>query len=182
MKIEEFKISGLKLITPRVFQDERGFFCERFNLQQFKDLQIPTNYIQDNFSRSKKDVLRGLHYQNNPSQMKLVTCLRGKVLDVALDIRKDSPTYGHHQAVVLDGEIPQWFLIPAGFAHGFLVLSEEPADFYYKVDNYYNPFGEGSILWNDPDLGINWQNSSPLVNGKDQKAHTWKSFQEINPF
>jgi dTDP-4-dehydrorhamnose 3,5-epimerase len=183
MKIDQFEIQGLKLITPRIFGDDRGFFCERFNTKAFSEMGLPTNLIQDNFSRSKSGVLRGLHYQNNPSQLKLVTCLRGKVFDVAVDLRRDSPTFGKHQSVILDGDNPQWFLIPAGFAHGFLVMSDEPADFFYKVDNYYHPAGEGSILWNDPDLGIDWPAEvKPFLNAKDLAASRWSDFVKINPF
>ena len=176
MKVEKFEIEGPLLIEPRLFKDERGFFVERFREDQLREIGIQNHFIQDNFSRSEWKVLRGLHYQYDKPQSKLVTCTRGTILDVAVDIRKSSPTFGQAVQVELSGDNPQWLWIPAGFAHGFAVLSEEGADLLYKVDAPYNPKGEGAIRWDDPDLKINWTVSNPLVSERDQGA---MSFMEL---
>lgn len=167
MEIIEFPIKGLKLIKLKTFHDERGFFTERFNLTKFKELGLPTNFVQDNFSRSKYGVLRGLHYQTDPAQGKLVTCLSGEIFDVAVDIRKDSPTYGQHVSVTLKGDDPSWFWIPAGFAHGFCVTSKEGADTMYKVDSFWNPKSEKCILSTSPSLNINWPIKEFILAPKD---------------
>lgn len=167
MEIIEFPIKGLKLIKLKAFHDDRGFFTERFNLEKFKELGLPTEFVQDNFSRSKYGVLRGLHYQTDPAQGKLVTCLNGEIFDVAVDIRKDSPTYGQHVSVTLRGDEPSWFWIPAGFAHGFCVTSKEGADVLYKVDNTWNLKNEGCFAWNSPMLQIKWPILPNLISPKD---------------
>lgn len=174
MEVIEFPIEGLKLIKHKAFHDERGFFVERFNEMKFKELGLPTAFVQDNFSRSKYGVLRGLHYQTNPSQGKLVTCLHGEVFDVAVDIRKNSPTYGQHVSVVLKGDEPAWFWIPGGFAHGFCVTSKEGADVAYKVDCLWSPKSEGSIKWNSAELKIEWPIAKPVLSEKDQKNTPFK--------
>lgn len=181
MKVEKFNIEGLMLIEPKVFNDPRGFFTERFREDQFKEIGIETHFIQDNFSRSDYKILRGLHYQYDKPQSKLVTCLRGKVLDVAVDIRKDSKTFGKSIQITLGGEKPQWLWIPKGFAHGFSVLSKEGADILYKVDVSYNPKGEGGIMWNDPDLNIKWGVTDPLISDRDQKAISFVQYKAAIP-
>lgn len=170
MEIIEFPIKGLKLIKLKAFHDERGFFTERFNLTKFKELGLPTEFVQDNFSRSKYGVLRGLHYQMDPAQGKLVTCLSGEIFDVAVDIRKDSPTYGQHVSVTMKGDEPSWFWIPTGFAHGFCVTSKEGADVLYKVDAVYNPKSEKSFLWSSNSIKIQWPVENPLLSLKDKAS------------
>ncbi len=182
LEIQKFEIEGLLLLTPKSFSDDRGFFVERYNETRFREAGLPTKFVQDNFSRSKAGVLRGLHYQQGPTQLKLVTCLSGEILDVAVDLRKSSPTFGMHQSVKLSGTKPQWLLVPAGFAHGFLVTSKDAADVMYKVDNYYSPAAEGAILWNDLELGIDWHSVNPNVSAKDQQARKWNEFKNFNPF
>lgn len=157
MNIQETKIKGCFIIEPKVFGDERGYFFESYSKKTFIDaIGSDIEFVQDNQSKSKYGVLRGLHFQKGvDAQSKLVRVLSGRVLDVAVDLRSDSETYGEHVAVELSAENKKQFFIPKGFAHGFVVLSET-AEFYYKVDNYYAPQSEGGILYNDPELKINW--------------------------
>ncbi|MDH4330089.1 MAG: dTDP-4-dehydrorhamnose 3,5-epimerase [Candidatus Moranbacteria bacterium] len=175
MKIEKTKIDGLLIITPEVFGDDRGFFVETFNKKRYEEAGIVDQFVQDNLSGSQKGVLRGLHFQREPfAQGKLIQVVRGRVLDVAVDIRKDSETFGQHVSVELSGENKKQFWIPAGFAHGFVAL-EDDTIFSYKCTNAYNPESEGSILWNDEKLGIDWKLEengidAPIVSEKDQKA------------
>lgn len=173
--MQTFSIEGPKLLKLKKFADNRGFFVERYKDAFAQELGIKGNFVQDNFSNSKKNVLRGLHYQHSPGQGKLVTCLSGEIFDVAVDIRKNSPTFGQHVSVVLNSEDPALFWIPAGFAHGFLVRSES-ADVMYKVDCLYNAKNEGSLIWNDPDLKINWGIDSPLLSDKDAVAPGFKEY------
>lgn len=175
MQVQTFPIEGVKLITLKSFSDDRGFFVERYKHAEFAEIGI-SDLIQDNFSRSKPGVLRGLHYQWDKPQGKLVTALSGVIFDVAVDIRRNSPTYGKHVSVVLEGMNPSWFWIPAGFAHGFCALGESPADVLYKVNNYWNGAGEGGILWNDSDLGIQWPIAEPLLSRKDQVSQTFADY------
>ncbi len=150
-------IEGVVIIEPRVFGDERGYFMETWSQKDFDEQVRPIKFVQDNESKSKYGVLRGLHFQKGEhAQSKLVRVLKGRVLDVAVDIRKGSPTFGKHVSVELTGDNHRQFFIPRGFAHGFVVLSEE-AIFQYKCDNLYAPQSEGAIAWNDPALGIDWQ-------------------------
>nr|BFD66490.1 dTDP-4-dehydrorhamnose 3,5-epimerase [Bdellovibrio sp. HAGR004] len=167
METIEFPIKGLILIKLKTFHDDRGFFTERFNLKKFNDLGLPTEFVQDNFSRSKYGALRGLHYQTDPAQGKLVTCLAGEIFDVAVDIRKDSPTYGQHVSVTLRGDEPSWLWIPEGFAHGFCVTSKDGADVLYKVNQPWNQGSEGCFAWNSPKLNIQWPILPQLVSSKD---------------
>lgn len=167
MEIRKYEIDGPLLIELKTFKDNRGFFAERFNEASFNKLGLPTNFIQDNFSKSHYGVLRGLHYQFDPPQGKLVSCTRGEIFDVAVDIRKNSPTFGKYISTVLSGEKPSLFWIPPGFAHGFCVLSTEGADVLYKVDNLWNGAGEGCILWNDKTIGIKWPIDNPILSQKD---------------
>jgi dTDP-4-dehydrorhamnose 3,5-epimerase len=175
MKITSFHIQGPLHIELKSFADDRGFFVERYKKDPFKELGIP-DLIQDNFSRSKPGVLRGLHYQWDQPQGKLVTATKGKIFDVAVDIRKDSPTLGQSISVILDGDSPSWFWIPAGFAHGFCVISETEADVMYKVNNYWNPKAESGIVWNDQDFNIQWPIKNPLLSAKDAVMQTFKNY------
>lgn len=157
MEIIKTAIEGVIIIKPRVFNDDRGYFFESFSLREFEEKVSKTVFVQDNESKSSYGVLRGLHFQKPPyAQSKLVRVVKGSVLDVAVDIRKGSPTFGQHVAVELTEENKRQLFIPRGFAHGFVVLSPEVV-FQYKCDNFYAPQHEGAILWNDPDLAIDWR-------------------------
>lgn len=157
MEIIDTTIEGVKIIEPRIFGDARGYFFESFSQREFEEKVCKTTFVQDNESKSIAGVVRGLHFQKPPfTQSKLVRVVRGAVLDVAVDIRKGSPTYGQHVAVELTEDNHRQFFVPRGFAHGFAVLSDE-AIFQYKCDNYYAPQSEGAIAWNDPALGIDWR-------------------------
>lgn len=172
MEIIKTQIEGVVIIEPRLFKDERGYFFESFNQKEFEDKVCKTKFIQDNESKSSYGVVRGLHFQKPPfAQSKLVRVVKGAVLDVAVDIRKGSPTFGQHVAVELTEDNHRQFFIPRGFAHGFSVLSKEVI-FQYKCDNFYAPQSEGAIAWDDPDLGIDWQISIDdiLLSEKD-KSH-----------
>ena len=153
--VETCHIEGLKVITPTVFGDERGYFMETYNYNDFKEAGIPEVFVQDNQSASKKGVLRGLHFQIQYPQDKLVRVIRGEVFDVAVDMRKGSPTYGQWYGARLSEENKKMFFIPKNFAHGFLVLSDY-AEFTYKCTDFYHQNDEVGILWNDPDIGIEW--------------------------
>jgi dTDP-4-dehydrorhamnose 3,5-epimerase len=174
VKVSNLEMDGLRVIELQVFGDARGFFVERFNLGKFKDAGLPTNFVQDNHSRSSPGILRGLHYQYNPPQTKIVGVTRGKIWDVVVDLRPASKTFLKHFGIELSDENGRLLLIPSGFAHGFCVLGDEPADVLYKVDTFYNPKGEAGILWNDPDLGISWPISDPLVSDRDKKLLSLK--------
>lgn len=180
--IRELKLQGLKILDLKVFSDDRGFFTERFRVDWMQDLGLKTEFIQDNFSRSKFRTLRGLHFQHSPGQSKLVTCLTGKILDVVVDIRQESPTFGHSEKIELCGDQPQVLFVPAGFAHGFLVTSEAGADVLYKVDSFYNPKTEGAIRWNDPELNIEWSCENPLLSAKDAVAPLWSQYKQMPKF
>lgn len=172
MNIIETNIEGVIIIEPRLFEDERGYFFESFNQKEFQEKVCKTTFIQDNESKSSYGVIRGLHFQKPPfAQSKLVRVVKGSVLDVAVDIRKGSPTFGQHVAVELTEDNHRQFFIPRGFAHGFSVLSKEVI-FQYKCDNFYAPQSEGAIAWDDSDLGIDWQISIDeiLLSEKD-KSH-----------
>ena len=171
MKYIEQEISGVWVIEPTVFNDSRGYFFEAFKKEEFEQHIGKINFIQDNESKSSYGVLRGLHFQKGEfAQAKLVRVIKGEVLDVAVDIRKNSPTFGKHVAVVLSEENKKQFFIPRGFAHGFLVISPE-AIFTYKVDNIYAPQSEGGIIYNDPQIGIEWRipEADLLLSEKDKK-------------
>lgn len=170
MQVIDTKISDVKIIQPKVFGDERGFFLETFEKKRYQGmLNIDLDFVQDNHSRSKKGVLRGLHFQTQNPQGKLVRVVRGEVFDVAVDIRVTSPTYGKWVGVILSEENKTQFWIPPGLAHGFLVLSEF-ADFEYKCTNYYSPSSEACLIWNDPTVGINWPDSEFLLSDKDKQG------------
>ena len=176
MNITKTDIEGLIIIEPQIFKDSRGCFFESWNAKKFKQLGINEDFVQDNQSVSSKGVLRGLHFQNPPyAQAKLVRVIEGSVLDVAVDLRKNSPTYGKHVSVILSEQNNKSFFIPKGFAHGFLSL-EDNTVFNYKCSDYYNKESEGSLLWNDEDLKIDWQVDNPLVSEKDLQADLFKNF------
>ena len=167
-------IEGLYVIEPKVFGDARGYFMETYNYEDFKAAGLDMVFVQDNQSMSKKGVLRGLHFQKKHPQGKLVRVLSGTVYDVAVDLRKSSPTYGKYYGVILSAENKKMFYVPEGFAHGFLVLSES-AEFTYKCTDFYHPEDEGGIIWNDPDIGIEWPISSDMsviLSEKDKKLPT----------
>lgn len=170
MNVIKTKLKDCVIIEPKVFGDERGFFLETFQADRYSELAgITLPFLQDNHSRSSKDVLRGLHFQKTKPQGKLVRVVRGKVYDVAVDIRSGSTTYGQWEGVILSEENKTQFWVPPGFAHGFVVLSET-ADFEYKCTDYYDPSDEGSLLWNDPDLNISWPIDNPKLSEKDANA------------
>lgn len=172
MNVIKTKIEGVVIIEPRVFRDDRGYFFESFSQQRFNELVAPVTFVQDNESCSTYGVLRGLHFQKPPyAQSKLVRVVKGVVLDVAVDLRKDSPTFGQYEQVLLSEDNKRQFFIPQGLAHGFVVLSPE-AVFQYKCDNYYAPQAEGSVRWDDPQININWQLplGDILLSEKDKKA------------
>ncbi|MCU8031115.1 dTDP-4-dehydrorhamnose 3,5-epimerase [Shewanella sp. SM73] len=179
MKVIDTIIPDVKIIEPAIFGDERGFFFESFNQQQFEAaIGYPVNFVQDNHSKSAKGVLRGLHYQLPPNaQGKLVRCVVGEVFDVAVDIRKSSPTFGHWVGVNLSAENKRQLWIPEGFAHGFVTLSDT-AEFLYKTTNYYHKQSEGALYWNDADLNIQWPVNNPLLSDKDQQAQIFFNFTE----
>jgi dTDP-4-dehydrorhamnose 3,5-epimerase len=166
MKIIETDIAGVLIIEPKVFGDQRGFFVETFQAERYAAAGIRRPFVQDNLSRSARGVLRGLHLQNPRAQGKLVTVLQGRVLDVAVDVRAGSPTFGRHVAVELSGDNRRQFWVPRGFAHGFVVLSDS-ADFFYKCDELYSAKDEVVIQWNDPALGIDWGVTAPTVSARD---------------
>lgn len=154
-KFTETEIEGVYIIEPTVFGDNRGYFMETYNYNEFKEAGLDMVFVQDNQSKSKKGVLRGLHFQKTHPQGKLVRVIEGEVFDVAVDLRKDSKTYGKWVGVILSKDNKKQFYIPEGFAHGFLVLSDE-AEFTYKCTDFYHPEDEGGIAWNDPDIGVEW--------------------------
>ena len=157
MEVIKTEIEGVVIIEPRIFKDDRGYFYESFSQREFEEKVCRTTFVQDNQSKSSYGVLRGLHFQKPPyCQSKLVRCIKGAVLDVAVDIRKGSPTFGKYVAVELTEDNHRQFFVPRGFAHGFAVLSDE-AVFQYKCDNFYNKESEGSVAWNDPQLAIDWR-------------------------
>ena len=168
MKILSTKFSEVIVISPRIFQDPRGYFFETFQAERYKDNGILCNFVQDNLSCSQKNTLRGLHYQHPHGQAKLVSVVRGEVLDVVVDVRKGSPTFGQWEGVVLSSENHRQLFVPEGFAHGFCVLSED-ALFTYKCSDYYAPHAEHGIVWNDPDIGIEWPIEKPLLSEKDAR-------------
>ena len=169
MKSLDTGLPDVLLLEPKRFGDERGFFMEMFHAKRYAELGIPGPFVQDNFSRSAKGILRGLHFQQPNAQGKLVQVLAGAVYDVAVDIRRGSPTFGKWVGVELSADNRRQLWVPAGFAHGFCVLSES-ADFHYKCTDFYAPGSEHGIAWNDPDLGIPWPVTSPQLSAKDSLA------------
>ena len=173
-------IEGVYIIEPTVFGDNRGYFMETYSKKDFEEIGLNYDFVQDNQSKSKKGVLRGLHFQKENSQAKLVRCIKGEVFDIAVDLRPGSLTYGKWEGVRLSEENKKMFMIPKGFAHGFLVLSDE-AEFTYKCDDIYNPTAEGGLAWNDKDVAIEW----PMENMKEEELLTsekdskWPTLEEL---
>ena len=167
MKVEPTKLDGVLLVTPQVFGDDRGFFMETFNRDKALELGLPGEFVQDNHSKSSKGVLRGLHYQTPQWQGKLVRTVQGEIFDVAVDIRDGSPTFGEWVGFYLNDENKQQLYVPEGFAHGFVVTSDT-AEVVYKCTSLYAPEQEGSVLWNDPEIGIDWPIAEPVLSAKDE--------------
>lgn len=176
MKIIATEIPDVKIIEPRVFGDQRGCFFESYNQARYRDMGIDAQFLQDNVSCSTKGVLRGMHFQNPHAQGKLVTALLGEIYDVAVDLRVNSPTFSRWVGVHMNDENRRQLWIPAGFAHGFLVLSEK-AMISYKCDGPYQPKAEHSLLWNDPDVGIRWPAENPVLSDKDATALTLRDLE-----
>jgi dTDP-4-dehydrorhamnose 3,5-epimerase len=180
LKVEKTHIEGLLVIKPTVFGDDRGHFFESFREDTLAEAGLTESFIQDNQSLSGKGILRGLHFQKDPfAQGKLVRVISGAVLDVAVDIRKDSKTYGEHYKIELTGENKTMFYVPPGFAHGFVTLTDDTV-FCYKCTNYYHKDSEGSVRWDSPGLGIDWGVENPLLSSKDIEAPFFKDFK--SPF
>lgn len=177
MKIIETDIPDVKLVEPKVFGDHRGFFMESYNADRYREAGINATFVQDNISKSSKGVLRGLHLQNPKSQGKLVSVLEGEVFDVAVDVRAGSPTFGKWVGYLLNDENRRQLWVPRGFAHGFVVTSET-ATFTYKCDELYAPENEMSVLWNDPDIGIQWPLENPTLSDKDRVGRKLMEFND----
>ena len=165
----ETKLDGVVLVEPQVHGDERGFMLESYARHEWADLGVDVEFVQHNHSRSSKATLRGIHFQTSPGQAKLVRCARGAIVDVAVDLRKDSPTYGQWEAHVLDDEKHHQLFVPVGFGHGFAVLSDV-ADVCYQVSSLYDPATEAGIAWDDPDVGVDWRVAEPLLSERDKSA------------
>ena len=182
--IESEHLNGLLVIAPEVYEDERGFFMEVFRADQFKELGLPTEFVQDNHSGSQRGVLRGLHFQYDPPMAKLMRVTYGRAYLVAVDIRKGSPTLGQWFGIEVSAQDKKQVWAPAGFARGFYTLSEY-AEIQYKCTGIYNSKGESGILWNDPEIGVEWPDSNPILSGKDQNAQTlaqWLGRRESDHF
>jgi len=175
MEVFDIGLSGVKLIRPRVFPDERGFFLETYRVQPYAEQGINSAFVQDNHSRSVQGTLRGLHYQSSPGQAKLVRAATGKIWDVVVDIRPSSPTFGQWEGVYLDDRSHEQLFVPVGFAHGFCVISEH-ADVVYKVSAPYNPQTECSIRYDDPEIAVVWPLSEPLVSERDKLAESFAAY------
>jgi dTDP-4-dehydrorhamnose 3,5-epimerase len=180
MNVVATKIPGVLIIEPKLFGDSRGFFTEIYQAERYAANGIGHRFVQDNLSRSARGTLRGLHFQNPKSQGKLVTVLRGSVLDVAVDVRVGSPTFGQHTMVELNDENRRQLWIPRGLAHGFLVQSDT-ADFFYKCDEYYTPVNEIVLRWNDPRLSINWGCDAPLLSARDREGRNLAELDGVLP-
>jgi dTDP-4-dehydrorhamnose 3,5-epimerase len=177
----ETKLEGVVLLEPRVFGDERGFFVETFSRDLWRELGIDVEFVQHNHSRSVGKTLRGLHFQTQPGQAKLVRCSRGAVFDVAVDLRRGSPTYGQWEGYVLDDETHRQLFVPAGFGHGFAVLSDV-ADVAYLLSSVYDPDTEAGIAWDDPDVGVEWPVDEPLLSERDKSAPRLAEVADTLPF
>jgi dTDP-4-dehydrorhamnose 3,5-epimerase len=175
------KLEGTALIEPRAFPDERGFFLETYRREDWAELGVDAEFVQHNHSRSTKGTLRGMHFQTEPGQAKLMRCGRGAIFDVAVDLRRDSPTYRRWEGYVLDDQRHLQLYVPVGFAHGFVVLSEE-ADVSYLVSSYYDPATEKEIAWDDPGIGIEWPLEDPVLSARDQTSPTLDEIAETLPW
>lgn len=181
MKRLETKLDGVALIEPEVHGDERGFFVETFSAAGWRELGVDVEFVQHNHSRSSRGTLRGIHFQTEPGQAKLLRCVRGEILDVAVDLRRGSPTYGQWEAHVLDDVRHRQLFVPVGFGHGFAVLSDV-ADVAYLVSSYYDPATEAGIAWDDPDVGVDWQVEEPLLSERDKNAPRLAEIADELPF
>lgn len=181
MEITETSIPDVLLLKPKVHRDERGFFLETYREEHLKAQGVDVRFVQDNLSQSQKNTIRGLHYQIEKQQAKLIMAVEGRILDVAVDLRKGSPTFGQYSAVELSAENKHQVFIPTGFAHGFAVLSEK-AQVYYKSSNYYYPEGERGLFWDDPDLNIDWKVNNPIISEKDQNQPLLKEISKEDLF
>ena len=177
MRVTDLGLSGLKRIEPRCFSDSRGYFVETYSAPRYRDAGIDVTFVQDNHTRSVRDTLRGLHYQSNPGQAKLLSLVSGCIFDVVVDIRPGSPTFGRWEGHYLDAETKEQLFIPVGFAHGFCVMSET-ADLLYKVSAVYDPTTECGIRYDDPELGIKWPVASPIVSERDANAEGFAALRE----
>jgi dTDP-4-dehydrorhamnose 3,5-epimerase len=177
----ETKLDGVVLVEPQVFGDERGFFVETFSRDAWRELGVDIEFVQHNHSRSVKSTLRGIHFQTTPGQAKLIRCARGEIVDVAVDLRRGSPTYGQWEAHVLDDVRHRQLFVPVGFGHGFAVLSDV-ADVAYQVSSYYDASTEAGIAWDDPDLGVDWQVDEPLLSERDKSAPRLSEIADELPF
>ena len=175
------KLDGVVLIEPVVHGDERGFMLESFSRERWRELGVEVGFVQHNHSRSRRGTLRGIHFQTEPGQAKLVRCARGEILDVAVDLRRGSPTYGQSETHRLDDVRHRQLFVPVGFGHGFAVLSEE-ADVAYQVSSYYDPATEKGIVWNDPDVGVDWEVEDPLLSERDKTAPQLAEIADELPF
>lgn len=168
MEVIKTKLDGCLIIRPKIFADERGFFLETYQEKRYQEAGINERFVQDNRSRSTQNVLRGLHFQKNKPQGKLVTVIEGEVFDVAIDLRPNSKTFGQYESVILTSDNKLQFYVPPGFAHGFCVISPT-AEFQYKCTDYYDPEDESGLIWNDPDIGVEWPINDPILSSKDEK-------------
>jgi len=175
MEVEELHLAGAKLIRPKLFRDARGFFLETYSEPRYRSAGIEAHFVQDNHSRSAQGTLRGLHYQSSPGQAKLLRVSSGRIFDVIVDIRRESPTFGKWHGLYLDAEEHHQLFIPVGFAHGFCVVSEL-AEVLYKVSTPYDAATECAIRWNDPELGVEWPDASPLLSARDQSSESFADF------
>lgn len=177
MKITETKLAGVKIIEPKIFGDERGFFYETYQKKRYQEAGIDADFVQDNYSKSTVGVLRGLHFQKLKPQGKLVSVTKGEVFDVAVDLRPESPTFGQYESVILSADNKLQFYIPKGFAHGFCVLSDI-AEFQYKCTDYYDPSDESGLIWNDPTINITWPVKDVLLSNKDLEQPTFSEIKD----
>lgn len=178
MNVEKTYIEGLLILTPKIFTDDRGFFLETYNENNYKSLGITEDFVQDNMSCSKKGVIRGLHFQRDPhGQGKLVFVPKGRVLDITVDIRPSSPTFGKYFAIELSSENKKQLFVPTGFLHGFVALDDDTL-FSYKCTNNYNKESEAGVIWNDEDLAVNWGDGEKIISDKDGVLSTWKELKE----
>jgi dTDP-4-dehydrorhamnose 3,5-epimerase len=177
----ETKLDGVVLLEPEVYGDERGFLLESFSAAEWAELGVDAQFVQDNHSRSRQGILRGLHFQTEPGQAKLVRCARGRIWDVAVDLRRDSPTYRQWEGHELDDIAHRQLYVPVGFAHGFCVLSDK-ADVNYKVSSYYDPATEAGIAWNDPDVAVEWPISDPQLSERDKNTPRLAEVADSLPF
>ena len=180
MKVSALELPGLQLIELKMYPDNRGFFTEHFNAKNFEEHGLPSKFVQANHSRSAPGVIRGLHYQVNPAQGKLVGAIRGAIFDVTVDIRPGSPTYGKHIGIELSDKNGRLLWVPAGFAHGFCAIGTEATDVIYHVDSFYCPETEGGIHWADPELAIKWPITNPVIASRDDRLPSFNEYQK-NP-